>query len=142
MSGSRRSHTYRTFAEKPEVLSTGHKALRLKSGRLLTFTDAMAETADYITSVARTAFRMIKLVPDSKDRDVTDFYWRMIEQQADQLEAIAAAMHDEVRKHADHIKQRERIEALRNVKGREDPEAASYLAWADKLERELDERGV
>lgn len=121
----------RTFHERPVVIR-GYKYIRLKSGRLLTFWDAIeaADRAD--TDLVRAVSRALKLA--THDWDLERIEWFI-----DGLESWIGAVRGELEKRRGTKTQEERIALLRNTTGRTPEEAEAFRRKADELEARLPE---
>lgn len=118
-----------TLHERPEVIR-GVKAIRLKSGRLLGFWNAMSDIENAHTDLGRAISRAFKLADDDWDLD-------RLEGRLDQLEEHIGAVRAYLVKLRGVQDTRERIALLRRTEGRTPEEADAYLAKADELERGL-----
>lgn len=110
----------------------GYKFIRLNTGRLMSFWEMMTRADRDFTAFARAVSRCFKLVGDDYDLE-------RLEDRVEQMEEYARSLREEITKRYHYKNQRERIAALRNVKGRTTAEAAAFLAKADELERKLKE---
>lgn len=118
-----------TRYERVETIR-GHKYVRLKSGRLLTYWDAMdaADRAD--SDLVRAVSRAFKLA--AGDWDLERIEWFI-----DSLESWTGAVREELEKRRGVKTQEERIALLRNTNGRTPEEAEAFLRKADQLEEQL-----
>lgn len=119
----------RTFYERPETIR-GYKYIRLKSGRLLTFWEAVTAGERAETDLMRAVSRAFKLADDDWDLE-------RIEYRIDGLERWIAAVRAEIAKRRGVQNQRERIALLRNTTGRTPEEADAFRRKADELEARL-----
>jgi hypothetical protein len=120
----------RTFYERVEE-SRGFKFIRLKSGRLLSFWEAIRAAERANTSLARAVSRAFKLADD--DYDLERLRWLI-----ENLEAYVGAIRKELDKRQGVKSQKERIALLRNTAGRSPKEARAFNSKADELERRLE----
>lgn len=118
-----------TLREKVETIR-GHKYIRLKTGRLITFWDALGAAEGAHSDLGRALSRAFKLADGEWDLE-------RIAVRLDELTEHINAM----RKHLEEVRgvrtKRERIALLRNTTGRSPEEAAAYRRKADELERQL-----
>lgn len=121
----------RTLYEKVEERN-GYKYIRLKSGRLLGFIDASNEMERAETAMQTAFSRMFKLYGQY------DFEW--LERRVERLEEYTSALRAEIERLKGTEKERERIAALRQTKGRTPEEIATFSLKADELEARLNER--
>lgn len=118
--------------------------IRLKSGRQITYWDAMRAVESAATALGTGFSRLFKLaVAQGKEGDgmfsmSQEYYLETLEYRIDQVEEHMAALRAYLEKLRGSQSKRDRIKALRNVEGRTPGEAAAFLAKADQLERELD----
>lgn len=131
--GQRRS-TYDRVVERE-----GHKFIRLDSGRLLTFWDAMTQVERAHTALGTAISRCFKLL--SSDRDVGDYDLERLEWKIDLLDSHIGAIRAEIAKRRSVQSKEERIALLRNTEGRTPEEAAEFNKKADELERRLKQGG-
>lgn len=119
----------RTLYERVEE-RRGYKFIRLKSGRLLSFWEAVraAEQAD--TALARAVSRAFKLADDEYDLE-------RLEWLIENLERYVHAIQKEIEKRRGVKTQEERIALLRNTSGRTPEEAKAFHRKADEIERRL-----
>lgn len=108
----------------------GYRYIRLKSGRLLTFWEAVAAAEGAESDLIRAVSRTFKLAADEWDLE-------RIEYRIDGLERWIAAVREEIVKRRGVKTQEERIALLRNTRGRTHEEAAAFRAKADELEGRL-----
>lgn len=120
----------RTYYERP-VEVRGHRYIKLKSGRLVSYWEMVDAAEAARTDLARAVSRAFKLAGD--DYELERLGWLI-----DGLEEYAAALRAHHDERVGHLAKRERIALLRNVEGRTPEEAAAFNAKADQLERELD----
>lgn len=104
----------------------GHKFIKLKSGRMMTFWDAYSEAKTARTTLATATSRMFRL------EGPYDFDW--LERHVDKLEEYVSALRAHLNTMKSEQAQRERIGKLRNTTGRTPEEAAEFLKKADELE--------
>lgn len=118
------------------VLSDGtpFKFVRLKSGRILSFWDALS-AADRATTALHTAVaRAIKLATGD------DWDLERVESMLDNMDTWVQSIRAEVEKLRGIKTKEERIALLRNTSGRTPEEAAEFHRKADELERRLKEQ--
>lgn len=104
--------------------------IRLKSGRRLSFWEAVADAERAHTDLNRALARAFRLAR-------SDWEVERVEDRVARLEDYLAVLRAHLAKLAEERAQCEKIEALRNVEGRSPEEAAAYLAKADELERKM-----
>lgn len=110
--------------------SHGIKFIRLKSGRLFSFWDAITAGESAQSALVRAFSRAFKLAADDWDLE-------RIEYRIDGLELWIAAVRAELEKRRGHRKQEDRIALLRNTTGRTPEEAEAFHRKADELEEQL-----
>lgn len=119
----------RTAYERAEEIG-GHLFIKLKTGRRITFWDAIRDAEGAHTAMGRGMSRAFKLAKD-------DWDWERIELRLDRIEDHTRAL----RKHLDEVRAKrskhERIALLRNNAGRTPEEAELYNRKADELEAAL-----
>lgn len=113
----------------------GHRFIRLKSGRLLSFWDAHREAERVRTALGTACARMFKLVGND------EFDLERLEWFIDDLESYVGHLRQELEKRRVRRSQEERIAALRNTTGRTPEEAAEFHRKAVELERRLESAG-
>jgi uncharacterized small protein (DUF1192 family) len=124
-----RSSQYDRVEETSGFLGT-YKFIRLKSGRRITFWDAMGDAEKADTALTTAISRCFKLADG--DYDLERIEWKI-----DNLESYIGALR-KYREELQGVKEvEERIALLRNVAGREPEEAKRFLAKADELEAKL-----
>lgn len=129
----------RTFYERVEKRG-GFKFIRLKSGRMITFSEAHGFAKAAESALATAVSRMFKLAgPTSGDPELTDWDLERIEWFIDEVASYLTAVRTEIEKRRGVKSQEERIALLRNVGGRSPEEAAAFTRKADELERRLRE---
>lgn len=119
----------RTYHERP-VEIRGHRYIKLKSGRLVTYWEMVDAAEAAHTDLARAVSRVFKLA-------ASDYELERLEWLVEQLEEYAGALRTHLDKVRGNVSQRERIALLRNTAGRTPEEAAAFLAKANQLEQEL-----
>ena len=120
-----------TLYERVEELH-GFKFIKLKSGRQITFWDALDATKAAHTALGLGVSRALKLVDDSDELDLDrleTFVWH--------LEAHVAAIRAEIERRRGVRFAEERIARLRMTAGRTPEEAAMFCRKADELEQRL-----
>lgn len=119
----------RRMHERVEELR-GYRYIRLKSGRRISFWDAIraAEVAE--TDLGRAVSRVFKLVDDDYDLERLEWF-------VENLERYLGAIRREIEKRRGVKTQEERIALLRNTSGRTPEEAVVFRRKADELERRL-----
>lgn len=120
----------RTFYERVQERG-GFKFIRLKSGRLLGYWDAIRAAERANTSLSRAVSRAFKLADDEYDLERLE--WLVAD-----VGAYAAALREAMDKRRGVKSQEERIALLRNTSGRTQGEAAVFTRKADELERRLE----
>jgi hypothetical protein len=119
----------RTLYERVENVR-GYKFIRLKSGRMLTFWDAIRASERARTGLSTAISRAFKLADGEYDLE-------RLEWLVDNLESHVLAL----RRHLDNERgihtQKERIALLRNTTGRTAEEAEMFQRKADDLEARL-----
>lgn len=118
----------RTLRERPEVIR-GHRYIRIKSGRLIGFWDAVRELEAAHTGLYRGFSRAFKLADE--------YGLEVLEHRIERVEEHMAALRGYLDKCRGDQTKRERIAALRNTKGRTPEEAAAFRRKADQLEAAL-----
>lgn len=108
----------------------GHRYIRLKSGRLLSFWQAHT-AVEYATTALATAFSRVFKLADSR------YELDSIERLLDKVDENLAALRHYLKKRRRWEDRKDQIAALRNTSGRTPEEAAEFLAKADKWEEEL-----
>jgi hypothetical protein len=108
-----------------------YKFLRLKSGRKMTFWDAIREAESAQSSFVRGMSRGFKLM-------ATEFDLQTLEDRVARMEEYTASLRRYIEKKRGEQKQRERIALLRNTMGRTPEEADEFKRKADELEAALD----
>lgn len=112
-----------------------HKYIEAKSGRLLSFFDiirlADAAHSDFVRSISR-AFKTLR----------EDWDLEAIERRLDQAEEYITSCRRVLEERRKLIRDREKVEALRNTTGRTAEEAAAFRRKADELERKLEAAGA
>jgi hypothetical protein len=119
-----------TRHERVETSRFGPKFIRLKSGRLLSFWDAITAGESAQSALVRAFSRSFKLAADDWDLE-------RIEYRIDGLELWIAAVRAELEKRRGVQSQKERIALLRNTTGRTPEEAEAFLRKADELEERM-----
>src|SRR3982751_5884642 len=104
----------RTQHERVEVLN-GHKFIRLKTGRIVSFLDTLSEADKGERGLARAMSRGLKLA-EEYDLD-------RLEQRIDRLETYVTTWRAQLKKLRNARATRERIAQLRNTAGRTPEEA-------------------
>ena len=122
----------RTLYERVETTPLGYKYIRLKSGRTISFFEAIRAAESAHTSLGRAISRAFKLADD-------DFDLERLEWLVDNLAIHVGAIRKEIEKRRGVKTQEERIALLRNTAGREPAEAEMFARKADELERRLRE---
>jgi hypothetical protein len=115
----------------------GFKYIRLPSGRLLGWLDAMREAERARTALSTAVSRCFKLL--NEDREIAEWDLERIEWFIDNLDSYTGAIRKEIERRRGTQKVEERIALLRNVDGRTPDEAEEFLRKADELERRLRE---
>lgn len=108
----------------------GHKYIRLKSGRLLSYWDARRAAERAESDLTRSVSRTFKL---AVDYDLESLVW-FLEGIDDYVHAVLHAIEE---RRGVKTKE-ERIAMLRNTTGRTPEEAAAYHRKADELEQRLE----
>jgi hypothetical protein len=127
-------------SERVEELR-GHKYIKLKSGRKLTFWDALEAVHVSHTDQVRALSRAFKLAGTNRDPDLAAYELERLEWAIGELESYLAAVRKEIEKRLGVRSKQERIALLRNTTGRTPEEAAAFTRKADELERQLNENG-
>lgn len=112
----------------------GFKFIRLKSGRVLSFWNAMTEAERANTALHTAVSRAFKLARGD------DWELEHLESFIDNLEDYVRAIRTEIEKVRGIKTKQDRIALLRNTAGRTPEEAAEFNRKADELERRLEER--
>lgn len=105
----------------------GFRYVQLKTGRLITFWDAMTAAETAHTDLGRAISRVLKLAGDDWDLE-------RLERRLDCVEEHVRQVRVEIEKRRVASSKRERIALLRNTSGRTPEEAAAYRRKADELE--------
>lgn len=121
----------RTFYERVEEIR-GHKYIRLKSDRLITFWDAHHQAESARTDLGRALSRCFKLADGDYDLERIEWF-------VDDLDTYVRVLRAEVEKRRGVKTAEERIALLRNTTGRSPEEAEAFHRKADELERRLRE---
>lgn len=119
----------RTLYERVETVR-GIKFIRLKSGRLLSFWDAMDAADNADSDLVRAVSRAFKLA--AHDWDLERIEWFI-----DTIESWTGAVREELEKRRGVKTKEERIALLRNTNGRTPEEAEAFHRKADELEEQL-----
>lgn len=132
-----------TYDDKVEESEHGFKYLRMPSGKLYSFQDAI-HSADLAESAfARAISRAFKLRPDWTGESDRAAYREMdferIEWALDGMAAYLASAREYLDQQRGVKSQEDRIALLRNTQGRTPEEAAAFHQKADELERKLRE---
>jgi uncharacterized small protein (DUF1192 family) len=125
-----RSSQYDRVEETASFLGGTYKFIKLKSGRRMTFWDAMDEAEKADTALTTAISRCFKLADG--DYDLERIEWKI-----DKLESYIGALRKYLEELQGVKEVEERIALLRNVTGREPEEAKRFLAKADELEAKL-----
>jgi hypothetical protein len=128
---------FNTQYERAETTATGHKFITLQSGRKVSFYDAENKCGKFLTDLTRWGKRLVQLAPDVTDPDISEYYNDTILRHIERTEALAEHWRALLEQRVGVATKRQRIAALRDVRGRTPEEAAVYLAKADQLEEEL-----
>ena len=127
----------RTLYERVEELG-GHKYISLKSGRRLSFWDAIRELETADTDLNRAFSRAFKLAGTNNDSELAAYELERLEDRLRRLEWDLSTWRREMDERLGTRSQRERIALLRNLSGRTPAEAAAFNRKADELERRLE----
>lgn len=119
----------RTFYERV-VEMRGFKFIKLKSGRFITFWDALNQAKAADTDLSRAVSRAFKLA--DSDWDLERLEWLVWDP-----ESYTSALRETIDKRVGVKTQEERIALLRNTTGRTPEEAAEFNRKADELEQRL-----
>jgi hypothetical protein len=129
----------RTLRERVQEIG-GHKYIQLKSGRRISFWDAITEVETADTRMSTAFSRAFKLAGTNKDPDLAGYELERLEDRIRRAEWDVAALRKEIDRRLGVRSQQERIALLRNTTGRTPVEAAEFRRKADELERQLDNR--
>jgi hypothetical protein len=119
----------------------GLKYIRMPSGKLYSFGDAIrgadvAETA-FARAISR-AFKLLSDWPDEPERAAyRDMDYEEIEWALESMESYIAAAREHLDEQRGVKSQEDRIALLRNTTGRTPEEAETYRKKADELERKI-----
>lgn len=120
--------------DAPGITESGlfgpYKFIRLKSGRKMTFWDAVRESEAGQATFVRGISRCFKMMSSEWDLEA-------LETRLSRMEEYCAAVRHALEGKYEERAVRERIAALRNTAGRSPEEAAAYLAKADELEARI-----
>jgi hypothetical protein len=119
-----------TLYERVETDSLGHKYITLGTGRQVIFYDAEKKASKHLTDLARWVRRMGMLTE-------REYQETSLLATVERMEAMAQHWRREMERRQGVATKRQRIAALRDVRGRTPEEAAVYLAKADELEKQL-----
>lgn len=116
----------------------GHKFIKIKSGRLITFLDALGE-ANRARATMLWISRAFKLAAAADlEREADDllrgYDMKLLEWLIDDLESYVYAMRHAIMKHQVAMAKKDKITHLRNTTGRTEAEADLYRRKADELE--------
>jgi hypothetical protein len=122
--------------ERPEEIR-GYWWIRLKSGRLIGFMEAVRAVKSARYAYATAFSRVVKLAEKQPDLELRDDDFERAEWLLDDMESYVNSCRRYLEKLRGTRTKQERIAALRIVAGRTPEEAALFLAKADELERGL-----
>lgn len=126
----------RRVFERVEELR-GHKYITLKSGRRLTYWNAIDAVQTALTDTYRAYSRALKLAGTNNDPALAAYELERFDSRVSELEEYTGALRVEIDRRLGVKSQRERIALLRNTSGRSPEEAAAFARKADELERRL-----
>lgn len=112
------------------------KYIKLKSGRMLSWTDTLTAIDYAHTALATAISRCFKLLPD-KDVEWYEYDLEMLEWKIDHLESHIGAVRKEIEKLRGVKSKEERIALLRSTSGRTPEEAELFHRKADELEKKM-----
>ncbi len=95
----------------------GHKYIKLKSGRLVTFWNMMDAAERAQTDLSRSFSRAFKLVVANNDQEIADYDLARLEWFIDRLDSYVHAMRHAIEKQRATRLQEDRIALLRNTTG-------------------------
>lgn len=125
--------------------SSGFKYIRMPSGKLYSFTEAIHQAGVAETAFARAIHRAFELLPgwpDEPEREAyRDMDYESIESALESMESYIAAARERLDKERGVKSQEDRIAKLRQVTGRTPEETEAFQKKADELQARL-ERGV
>lgn len=125
----------RALYERP-VEVRGHWFIRLKSGRMLDYWDAVAGTKAANAAFSTAFSRAVKLA-EKGGPDLRDYYLERAEWLLDDVEAYVGSCRAHLGALRGNRTVRDRIALLRNTTGRTPEEAELYRQKADELEGRL-----
>lgn len=121
-----------TIYERVEEVH-GIKAIRLKSGRQISFWQAFAAAERAESDLHRAISRCFKLLVHDWDLERLEWF-------INNLEDYIGALREEIKKRRSVQIEKERIALLRNTRGRTPEEADTFRRKADELEARLEEK--
>lgn len=131
----RDSTRYEKVEEAPGITDGGlfgpYKFIRLKSGRQMTFWDAIRDAESAESSFVRGISRGFKMMSSEFDLEA-------LERRIDHMEEYVTAVRHFLKKKRAEQTTREKIAQLRNTNGRTPEEMKAFNKKADELERQLD----
>lgn len=109
----------------------GFKFVRLRTGRLLTFWDCLAQARSGRSTLSTGVSRAFKTARE--DYDLETLEWLL-----DDVESYVIHVRQEIEKRRGIKSKQDRIALLRNTTGRTPEEAEAFHRKADELEAELE----
>jgi dihydroorotate dehydrogenase len=127
----------RTMYERP-VEVRGHWFIKLKSGRLIGYWDAVAAVQAADTAFSTAFSRAVKLAEKEGDSEMRSYYLERAEWLLDSMETYVGSCRAYLEKLRGTQSKRDRIALLRNTDGRTPEEAEAFRRKADELEARLE----